>query len=415
MAVAVLRQKVDFENAAGARLAAALDLPRAGARAFACFAHCFTCSKDIAAASRISRALAEKGYGVLRFDFTGIGSSEGEFANTDFSSNVEDLVCAADFLRRAYQAPQLLVGHSLGGAAVLVAAQRIAEVRAVATIGAPSDTAHLKQALGLDLDRLAQSDQVDVELGGRSFTITAQFVRDLEGKHLERGLQTLRKATLIMHSPVDEVVAVDHARRLFEMLKHPKSFVSLDNADHLLSRVDDSRYVADVLAAWASRFVPEPPPTAAAEALAAGLVRVGEVGEKYTQQIAVRTHRLIADEPESLGGKDRGPTPYELLQAALGACTAVTLRMYADRKGWPLQQIDVEVYKERIHAADCVDCEQTEGMIEVLRKRIDLVGDALDAEQRTRLLQIADRCPVNRTLKAGIRIETIKADDERGA
>jgi len=408
--------KLTFPGGAGDDLAARLDLPDGPPRAYALFAHCFTCSKDVAAASRLSRALCGYGYGVLRFDFTGIGNSDGDFGNTSFSSNLDDLVAAADYLREAFRAPTLLVGHSLGGAAVLAAADRIPEARAVATIAAPSDPAHLKQLLAPVADEVRRTGEALVELGGKSFPIRAGFLEDLERHALTERLASSKRALLILHSPTDSIVGIDHARKLFEAARHPKSFVSLDDADHLLGRKEDALYAAGVLAAWAARYVgeaaeePEDPEAneAEAEQVERGAV-LARLLERFTTAIQAGPHALLADEPPDVGGADRGATPYDLVLAGLGACTAMTLRMYADRKEWPLAGARVHLTHAKVHAADCDDCDENERTLDRIERRVTLEGE-LDEAQRARLLEIADRCPVHKTLTGRIEIETALDD-----
>lgn len=353
---------VEFAGHDGSRLSARLDLPSIPPRAYALFAHCFTCGKDVLAASRISAALNAQGIAVLRFDFTGLGMSEGEFANTNFSSNVADLLRAADFLREHHQAPTLLIGHSLGGAAVLSAAQEIAEVRAVVTLGAPSEPLHVAGQLGKEV--LAQLDtelEVGVSLAGRPFRIQRQFLDDLKAQRLHERIATLGCALLVMHAPLDEVVSIDQARRIFEAARHPKSFVALDGANHLLTGRRHAAYAAGIIAAWVQPWLPE---AAARDALAPGQVRVVESGAgRYTQRVQAGRHDLIADEPTSVGGEDAGPGPFDYLLASLGACTTMTLRMVAERKGWPLDPLEVTLSQQHIHAQDCTDCESREGKV----------------------------------------------------
>ncbi|MEZ5669274.1 MAG: alpha/beta fold hydrolase [Alphaproteobacteria bacterium] len=410
MASGDLRHKVTFLGALGEPLAARLDLPAGPPRAFAVFAHCFTCSKDIFAAARIAAGLTEAGYGVLRFDFTGLGASAGDFANTNYSSNVDDLVAAADWLRANHAAPTLLVGHSLGGAAVLVAATRIAEVRAVATIGAPADPAHVTRALGDAVADIEAEGEAKVEIAGRAFRIRRQFVDDLRNQDQLRAIRALKAALMVMHAPRDEIVGIENARMIFEAAHHPKSFVSLDTADHLLTDRADAVYVARVLAAWAERYVEAAAVAAGAAEEDAGGVLVSETGlGRFQQAIAVGPHRLTADEPRAAGGDDSGPSPYDLLSAALGACTAMTLRMYAGHKQLPLDHVAVRVVHDRIHAEDCATCETREGKVDRFVRTIALQGD-LDDAQTARMLQIADRCPVHQTLHREVLVETALAD-----
>lgn len=404
-------EEIFFPGAFGDRLAANLDLPPGRPRAWALFAHCFTCSKDVFASKRISRALAGRGMAVLRFDFTGLGHSDGEFANTNFSSNVADLVAAADFLRSHHEAPRLLIGHSLGGAAVLMAAAQVPEARAVATIGAPSDPGHVSRHLSKARDTIAREGEAVVEIGGRSFRIRQQFLDDIAKQRMRDAVAKLRRALLIFHAPLDNVVGIDSATRIFQAAKHPKSFVSLDDADHLLSRRDDAVYVADVLAAWAGRYVAGREP-AEHQAPEDGAVIVSENGVgRFGQDIAAGTHMLQADEPVAMGGRDSGPTPYQFLSAALGTCTGMTIRMYAARKGWPVEHVAVTVRHDKVHAADCADCETREGKIDLFHRDIRLSGQ-LDDEQKQRILEIADKCPVHRTLSSEVRVATRLAEEQ---
>jgi uncharacterized OsmC-like protein/alpha/beta superfamily hydrolase len=401
-------QSVSFPGASGAVLSARLDAPADTPRAYALFAHCFTCSKESKAAATISAALAERGIAVLRFDFTGLGGSEGEFAGTNFSSNIGDLVAAADYLRRDHRAPSILVGHSLGGAAVLAAAQSVPECTAVATIGSPFDPAHVLHLIGESTEAIERTGEARVEIGGRAFLVKKQFLEDIRGQRLGEIAARLRKALMIMHSPRDTVVDIENAATIFTAAKHPKSFVSLDPADHLLTRREDGIYAGQLIAAWAERYLParvEDRPIAPA-----GKVLVRETREgKFTNQVIVGRHVVPADEPIATGGLDTGLSPYDLLCAALGACTAMTLRLYADLKGIPLDRVSVELKHEKIHAADCAECETREGKIDRIERRVGLEGD-LDPAQRQKLLEIADKCPVHRTLHSEVVIPTRLAD-----
>ncbi|SDF13729.1 bifunctional alpha/beta hydrolase/OsmC family protein [Thalassobaculum litoreum] len=408
--MAVRTESVNFTGALGDTLAARIDRPTGPTRGYALFAHCFTCSKDLAAARHIATGLAERGIAVLRFDFTGLGHSEGEFANTTFASNVDDLVAAADFMRREYRAPTILVGHSLGGAAVLAAAARIEEVRGVATIGAPSDPTHVIHNFKGSLDAIERDGAADVELGGRRFQIRRSFVEDLRDHRLTDMVTALRKDLLIFHAPLDEIVGINNATEIFVAAKHPKSFVSLDKADHLLTRKADSAYVAAVLAGWAERFLDDSRPDGVrAEE---GEVVVADAGDgKFPQWIAAGPHhRLRADEPVSVGGTDSGPGPYDFLLAGLGACTNMTLKMYADRKGWTFDRLETRLRHAKVHAEDCADCESREAKIDRIDRVLVIEGD-FDADQRAKLREIADRCPVHRTLHSKISIVTTLEGD----
>lgn len=400
---------VTFPGASGAMLAARLDFPSGQApRAYVLFAHCFTCSKDTRATSMIAEALADAGLATLRFDFTGLGGSEGEFANTDFTSNVGDLVAAARWLEAEHRAPALLVGHSLGGAAVLAAAERIPSARAIATINAPSDPAHLGKLFAGSEDEIRARGSAEVDLAGRRFTIRREFLDDIAMQKVVAAVGALRRALLVMHAPADTVVSVDHASAIFLAAKHPKSFVSLDTADHLLTRREDARYAAGVLAAWAARYLP------AVEADEAGprdTVVVTETKRgKFQQRIAIGPHRLIADEPVDAGGMDSGPTPYDLLLAGLGACTAMTVRLYADAKGIPLARVGVDLTHAKVYATDCAECETKDGKIDRIERVVRLEGD-LDAATRAKLLEIANKCPVHRTLHSETWVPTRLAEN----
>jgi putative redox protein len=363
--------------------------------------------------SRISRGLAERGIAVLRFDFTGLGASDGEFANTNFSSNVADLAAAAEFLRRSLVAPQILIGHSLGGAAVLAAAARVPEARAVCTIGAPADPSHVRRLLSQSAEQIADHGEAEVAIGGRSFRIRRQFLEDLEEQNLSERIRSLDKALLVLHSPADTVVGIDNARRIFETARHPKSFVSLDGADHLLSSRADASYVATLVSAWAERYLPEQP-AQDAEAPGEGVL-VAETGfGTYANEVRAGRHRVHADEPPGHGGADTGPSPYDYLLAGLGACTSMTLRMYANRKGWPLERVAVRLRHAKIHAQDCAECETETGRVDRIERELEIDGP-LDADQRRRLSEIADRCPVHRTLTSETVIVTRLIDGSEGA
>ncbi|MFZ1752586.1 MAG: alpha/beta fold hydrolase [Caldilineaceae bacterium] len=400
-------EKITFPSAAGDKLAARLDLPVDGKPiAYALFAHCFTCSKNLHAVSNISRALTGQRIGVLRFDFTGLGESEGDFADTNFSSNVADLVAAAHFLETEHSAPAILIGHSLGGAAVLQAAGNLPSVKAVVTINAPADPRHVAHLLVDAKEEIAAQGKAQVKLAGQTFTVKQQFLDDLEKTKMEKSIRNLQKALLVCHAPLDNSVSVDNAAIIFQAARHPKSYLSLDKADHLLSNEEDSLYVGTVAAAWARKYVGGLLPDADKPALSADAqVVVRTDRAHYQTAILANGHSLTADEPVSVGGTDTGPTPYDLLLAGLGACTSITLRMYADRKNWPVESIVVYLDHSKIHAEDCEECESTGGRIDRIEREVELIGD-LGEEQRQRMLEIADRCPVHRTLHSEISVKT---------
>ncbi len=398
------KHRVRFPGALGSELAGRLELPPFAPRGMVLIAHCFTCSKDAKGIVRIARTLVERGYGVFRFDFTGVGESGGEFSETTFSTNLEDLVAAADYLREQHRAPDVLFGHSLGGAAVLAGAGRVPEVRAVATLAAPSDTRHLEHSLLHMAPELAHREEVEVDVIGRSVRIGRPLLDDLAAVDLEAAIRGLELPLMIFHSPRDQIVSIEHASKIYRAAGHPKSFVSLDDADHLLlARESDAAYVGEVLAAWAGRYVAKaarPSPDAGEGEV---VVESGDSG--FFNRVFAGTHQLVADEPRSVGGTDRGPTPYGLLLAALGACKSMTLRMYAERKNWPLERVSVRVGHEKIHARDCDECDSEEGRVDRIEVVLRVEGD-LSPEQRERLAEIADRCPVHRTLTSETVIAT---------
>ena len=396
-------ERITFPGNSGDTLSARLDLPDGPHLATALFAHCFTCSKDIPAARRIAARLASMGIAVLRFDFTGLGHSKGEFANTTFTSNVGDLHAAAAYLTGRGMAPTLLIGHSLGGAAVLKAAGNMAGIKAVVTIGAPYDPEHVTHNFSDALKDIESVGRATVDLGGRPFTIGKGFVEDVKAQALGPVIKGLKAALLVMHAPRDTVVGIENATNIFTAARHPKSFVTLDDADHLITEARDAEYAADVIAAWAGRYMtltPPAPPIGAPE----GIVRVSEADSTgFLQDVQAGPHHLRADEPLAYGGTNRGPSPYGLLAAGLGACTSMTLRMYARRKGWPLHHVSVDVSHDKVHAQDAGT--PTAANIDLFRRRITVTGD-LSVDQRQKLLQIADRCPVHKTLEASSRVET---------
>jgi len=404
-------ERFQFTGEGGHQLAAALDMPEREPVAYALFAHCFTCGKDVLAARRIASALSAKGIAVLRFDFTGLGSSEGDFANSTFSSNVADLVRAADHLRETRKSPAILIGHSLGGAAILAAAGEIPEAKAVVTIAAPSDPAHVTGLFADRIEDIRKAGKVEVRLAGRPFHITSEFLDDIAEHGLMAHVTNLHKALLVMHAPTDDTVGIDNATRIFVAAKHPKSFVSLAEADHLLSGKRDAFYVADVIAAWATRYLD---PVASEQVGDPGaaprnvVVRETRNG-KFQQSVSIGPHQMLADEPVAAGGEDTGPGPYDFVLAGLGACTSMTMRMYADRKSLPLERVTVTLKHSKIYAQDCAECETREGMLDQIDRIIAMEG-SLDGEQRRKLMEIADKCPVHRTLTSEIHIVTRPAD-----
>ncbi|OUR83393.1 osmotically inducible protein C [Marinomonas sp. 42_23_T18] len=401
-----MRKRIEFPSQ-GQALAGLLETPDQAVRAYVLFAHCFTCGKDIAAASRISRYLVQQGFAVFRFDFTGLGNSDGDFANTNFSSNTDDLLAAADFLEQHYQAPQLLVGHSLGGAAVLAMAAKLPEVKAVVTIGAPYNAGHVIHNFDAHIDTIETRGQAKVSLGAREFTIKKQFLDDLRSLTNDH-IQSLNKALLLLHSPLDLTVDITDAEKIYKAAKHPKSFVSLDSADHLLSKPADSEYVAQTISGWASRYIPVP--RVIHPNVLSGHVMVAELDHKFQQAVFTDHHHWHADEPTKVGGQNTGPDPYEHLLAALGACTAMTIRMYADHKNIPLEHVQVSLSHERNYLEDAGKAEEQNSQIEALIRKVQLIGNLSDV-QKGRLMGIADRCPVHRTLHNNPHVVTRLVDD----
>jgi uncharacterized OsmC-like protein/pimeloyl-ACP methyl ester carboxylesterase len=397
--------KVTFPGSSGDPLAARLDLPLGQIRSYAIFAHCFTCSKDLFASRRIASELAARGIAVLRFDFTGLGASGGEFATSNFSSNVEDLRRAAQYLANHFGPAELLIGHSLGGAAVLAVAADLPQVRAVVTIGAPADTEHVIHNFSTDVPAIESRGEAEVELAGRPFTIQRQFLDDLRGQHLEAKIYDLGRPLLVLHAPGDEIVGIENAKRIFAAARHPKSFISLDDSDHLLTRHEDATFVAEVVSAWVGKYLSGSPGTEPAAHHDGVFVRASGEG-RFQQVVEAGRHRLLADEPESYGGLDSGPSPYDLVAAGLGACTSMTLQLYAERKGWQLPPYTVEVRHAKVHADDCISCgEGRNGTIDQFERRITFETDPGPAVTE-KIAEIADKCPVHRTLEARSEIVT---------
>lgn len=398
--------KLSFENRKGLELSAHLYQPLdRNPKFYAIFAHCFTCTKNLSSVTRICTALSQEGIAVLSFDFTGLGMSEGEFQESTFSANISDLVDAAAYLDQNYQSPQLMVGHSLGGAAVLYASSEIASVSAIATIAAPADPGHVRHLFEGDLKELEKNGKAMVNIGGRPFEIDRQFVEDLEQKPLETFLKKMKKSVLILHSPQDKIVEIDQAQKIYQSAFHPKSFVSLDGADHLLKKEKDAIYAGQVIASWSARYVEIEQGESNQTKGNPVMVRLSD-GPGYTTEIKTPHHHLIADEPLEVGGQNLGPNPYDFLMASLGSCTAMTLKMYATRKKWELKEVRVYLNHEKVHLKDSENPEESDAKVSQFTRIIELEGD-LDKEQRNRLLEIAHRCPVHRTLEEDILIQTM--------
>lgn len=397
-------QKIEFTNRSGKKLSARLELPiDRRPHNFAIFAHCFTCTKNLIAIRNIAKELVKEGFGVLRFDFTGLGESEGDFSDTNFSGNIDDLEDAAEFLKKEYQSPTLIIGHSLGGTAALFAADRISSIKAVATINSPGHPEHVEQLIKDDVDVIEKSGKARVNIGGKDFTIKKQFLDDLKNHSLKDIVRNFKKSLLILHSPQDKIVSIDNAQELFIAAWHPKSFISLDGMDHMLSGSENSRAVGKAISGWALRYVdiPENKKIRSNHRVAASLDHT----EKFTTYLKLGDHTGLADEPEKFGGNNFGPTPYEYLSAALVSCTAMTVQMYAKRKKWNLENITVHVDYSKEHALDSDHSEEKSSRLDTFTKSITLEGD-LSEEQRKRLLEIADRCPVHKTLISTIQIRS---------
>ena len=397
-------KKVSFTNKNGYELSARIEFPvNQHPHSYAIFAHCFTCSKNLSAVRHIARSLVQDGIALLRFDFTGLGESEGDFADTNFSTNLSDIYAAADFLTENYEAPELLIGHSLGGAAMLHAACKIESVKGVATIGAPYNPIHVSHLFMDNLEEIEANGSARVSIGGRPFTVKKHFLDDLKNYNPFDTLRNLRKAILVLHSPQDSTVEVENAAKIYSAAFHPKSFVSLDGADHLLSNQEDALYAGEMIACWAKKYVSitKKKKLYAQKEVA---VRLNQE-DVFTTEIMVGQHQIIADEPESIGGNDFGPSPYDLVSAGLGACTAMTLHMYARRKKWDLKEVTVHLEHYKDYAKDLENIEGKKSKIDHFDKVLELEGD-LDETQKKRLLEIADRCPVHRTLHSDIEIKT---------
>ncbi len=409
--MAMKSTRITFTNANEIQLSARLDFPAdRKPKHFALFAHCFTCNKDLSAVRNISRALTSNGFGVLRVDFTGLGDSDGAFSETTFSSNIEDLQAAMNYLATEHSAAELIIGHSLGGAAAIVAGAAAEHIKAVATIGAPAHIEHIKKMFTHNVPEILAEGSAEVSIGGRPFTIGKSFLEDLAQRNLIDIVAGMRKAILIAHSPQDTIVSITNAAELYQAAHHPKSFLSLDGADHLLMNSSDSNYVGDMIANWVQRYLPKQPE----KVLTSEMPVVAHIAnEGFTTQLLAGGHAITADEPESVGGTNYGPSPYDLLSAALGACTAMTMKMYAERKKWDLQSAYVHLRHGKVHAADCAECEENgSGKIDRFERMIELNGD-LDETQRKRLMEIADKCPVHRTLHSEVEVVTWLKKNEK--
>jgi uncharacterized OsmC-like protein/alpha/beta superfamily hydrolase len=396
-------EKLNFKNKSGFELSARLYLPLdEPPRFYAIFAHCFTCSKNFKAVSNISNTLSQLGIAVLSFDFTGLGNSEGDFEETGFSSNVDDLLAAADFLEKKYEAPKLLIGHSLGGSAVIFAAAELDYVEAVVTIGSPANPKHVKKLFESDIATIKKEGSAKVNIGGRSFKIKNDFVEDLESKNLPDLISKIRKAFLFLHSPQDQIVDISNAAELYQNAHHPKSFVSLDGADHLLSDEIESKYAGELISTWSKKYLPE---EIRENDIKGHQVKVRLFGDSYTSEVKTPYHHLLADEPKDVGGANLGPTPYDLLMASLGTCTVMTLKMYAERKGWDLKEIVVYMDHDKVHKEDSEDFDKKGSKVSRFTRSLEIKGD-LNEEMKEKLLEIANKCPVHRTLHEDIIIET---------
>lgn len=406
---------VTFQGSEGTALAGRLEMPPDGeAVGGAIIAHCFTCSSTLTAVVQVARALARERLAVLRFDFTGLGESEGELAQHHFSACVADLVAAAEFMESRGLPVRLMVGHSLGGTAALAAASKIPSLAAVATIASPFDPWHAATMFGDSLAEIERTGEAQVELAGRPFRVTRELLEDLRGARMEEAIRHLRQPLLVLHSPADKTVGIDNATKIWMAAKHPKSFVSLDDADHLLTRKGDAQYAGHVIAAWASRWLPAPPEPTLEQLVEDDRVVTVTPGNTFRTEVSAGRHMFISDEPVAVGGADAGPTPYDLLVGALGTCTGMTLKAYAERKGWPLEEVTVRLVHGKVHGLDQAQCVDREPRMDRIERELTIEGAELTDEQRQRLLEIADRCPVHRTLSAGVFVETRMAEDERG-
>lgn len=396
-----------IKNRKGHELHALLELPaNQKPIRYAIFAHCFTCSSSLEAVRNISRALTNFGFGVVRFDFTGLGRSDGEFSESHFSSNVSDLLDVHLYIKEMYMAPSLLVGHSLGGAACIVAASKLNDIKAIASIGAPSDIEYVKSHLfSHQLEQVKNLGEIEINIGGRPFKIDKEFVEDFGKTDLLEVTKNLKKPLLIMHSPQDRIVKADHAHNLFVAAYHPKSFVSLDGADHLLTEKKDSVYTGNVIGAWVERYFPEQENEMLSTEGEQLVAHLDLTKDNFTTQLQTNKHTFIADEPGSVGGDDFGPSPYEYLNASIATCTAMTLKLYAQRKKWDLKEVFVYISHARKHSDELMIDVEKPGYLDQISKRLKFVGD-LDDKQKQRLKEIASKCPVHKTVASEVIFDT---------
>lgn len=398
--------KLKIENKKGHILNAFLELPaNQKPNYYVIFAHCFTCSSTLGAVRNISNTLTTHGFGVVRFDFTGLGRSEGEFSESHFSGNVDDLIAVHNYMKTNFEAPCLLVGHSLGGAAVLVAASQLDDIKAVATIGAPATVSHVKHLFSHNINEIPEDVDVQVNIGGRPFVINKEFVSDFDKTDLPTIVKNLRKPLLILHSPIDTIVGIENAKQLYHHAHHPKSFVSLDNADHLLTNSKDSRYAGNMIGTWVERYFPKKENEMLDTEGEQLVGHLNLIEDNFTTKIQTKNHDMIADEPISVGGNDFGPSPYQYLYAGLAACTTMTLKMYADRKGWDLQEVFVYIsHSKKKNTELGIELEKPT-RLDFITKKLKFVGD-LSEEQKQRLKEIAAKCPVHKTLAGNVIFES---------
>ncbi|GAB3646970.1 bifunctional alpha/beta hydrolase/OsmC family protein [Echinicola sediminis] len=400
------RLQLKVRNKKGQALQAHLELPaNQKPKHYAIFAHCFTCNSDLTAVRTISRALTTYGFGVVRFDFTGLGGSEGQFSESSFSANVSDLLAVNEFLKENYREAELLVGHSLGGAAVLVAASKLPAVSAITTIAAPASLGHVKHLISKQADNIPEEGEVQVTIGGRPFLINKDFIDDLDQTALSSIVKSLRKPLLIMHAPGDKTVGIENAEELYHQAFHPKSFITLDGADHLLTQRKDSDYVGRMIGAWSQRYFEEEDNSMLDRKGEQLVAHLDVENDEFTTRIQTSKHTFLSDEPTDVGGDGFGPSPYDFLSAALASCTVMTIKLYAERKGWDLKEVYAYITYSKKHSDDLkVDVEQP-GNLDFLSKKLKFVGN-LDKKQQEKLKEIASKCPVHRTLQTQTVIET---------